>query len=81
MGHFSDFLAIFQYNFGDSWDIHGMRHIILGYFFADSMDMFRAFLHKIDEKCCSQLKKTHYYDNAMVISIITQTPFLGPKKK
>ena len=32
MGHFSDFLAIFQYNFGDSWDIHGMRPIILGYF-------------------------------------------------
>ena len=28
MGHFSDFLAIFQYNFGDSWDIHGMRPII-----------------------------------------------------
>ena len=33
MGHFSDFLAIFQYNFGDSWDIHGMQPIILGYFF------------------------------------------------
>ena len=33
MGHFSDFLAIFQYNFGDSWDIHGRRPIILGYFF------------------------------------------------
>jgi len=33
MGHFSDFLAIFQYNFGDSRDIHGMRPIILGYFF------------------------------------------------
>jgi len=32
MGHFSDFLAIFQYNFGDSWDIHGMRPIILGFF-------------------------------------------------
>ena len=32
MGHFSDFLAIFQYNFGDSWDIHAMRPIILGYF-------------------------------------------------
>ena len=33
MGDFFDFLAIFQYNFGDSWDIHGMRPIILGYFF------------------------------------------------
>ena len=33
MGHFPDFLTIFQYNFGDSWDIHGMRPIILGYFF------------------------------------------------
>ena len=30
---FSIFLAIFQCNFGDSWDIHGMRHIILGYYF------------------------------------------------
>ena len=29
----SDFLVIFQYNFGDFWDIHGMRPIILGYFF------------------------------------------------
>ena len=25
--------AIFQHNFGDSWDIHGLRPIILGYFF------------------------------------------------
>ena len=33
IGHFSDFLTIFQYKFGDSWDIHGMRPIILGYFF------------------------------------------------
>ena len=33
MGHFSDFLAIFQYNFIDSWDIRDMRPIILGYFF------------------------------------------------
>ena len=33
MGHFSDFFGIFQYNFGDSWDIHGMRSIILGYFY------------------------------------------------
>ena len=33
MGHFSDFFENFQYNFGDSWDIHGMRPIILGYFF------------------------------------------------
>ena len=32
MGHFSDFLAIFQYNFCDSWDIHDMRPNILGYF-------------------------------------------------
>ena len=27
------FGAIFQYNYGDSWDKHGMRPIILGYFF------------------------------------------------
>ena len=27
-------MAFFQYNFGDSWDIHGMRPIILGYFFS-----------------------------------------------
>ena len=38
MGNFSDFLAIFQYNFGDSWDIHGMRPIILGYFFPNNYD-------------------------------------------
>ena len=25
--------AIFQYDYGDSWDNHGMRPIILGYFF------------------------------------------------
>ena len=31
MGHFTDFLAIFQNNFGDSWDIHGMWPIILGF--------------------------------------------------
>ena len=31
MGNFSDFLYFFQYNFGDSWDINGMRSIILGY--------------------------------------------------
>ena len=30
---FPIFLAIFQYNFGDSWDNHGMWPIILGYFF------------------------------------------------
>ena len=36
MGHFSDFLAIFQYNFGDSWDNHGMWPIILGYFFSNN---------------------------------------------
>ena len=33
MGHFSIFWAIFQHNFGDSRDIHGMRPIILGYFY------------------------------------------------
>ena len=33
MGHFLIFLVIFQYNFGVSWDIHGMWPIILGYFF------------------------------------------------
>ena len=27
------FLKYFQYNFGNYWDIHGMRPIILGYFF------------------------------------------------
>ena len=26
-------VVIFQNNFGDSWDIHGMRPIILGYFY------------------------------------------------
>ena len=29
------FLAIFQNSFSDSWDIHGMQPIILGYFFND----------------------------------------------
>ena len=38
MGHFPDFFAIFQYNFGDSWDIYGMRPIILGYFFSNNYD-------------------------------------------
>ena len=33
MGQLFDFLAIFQYNFDDSWDIHGMLSIILGFFF------------------------------------------------
>ena len=43
------------------------------------MDMFRAFFHKIDEKCCSQLEKNtllwqcHGYIN------YHKTPFLGPK--
>ena len=32
------FFAIFQYNFGDSWDVHGMRPIILGYFFSNNYD-------------------------------------------
>ena len=36
-GHFSDFLAIIQYNFSDSWDIHGMQTIILGYFFPQQL--------------------------------------------
>ena len=31
-GNFSDFKAIFQYNFGDSWDNHGMWPIILLFF-------------------------------------------------
>ena len=40
MGDFSDFLAIFQNNFVDSWDVHGMRPIILGYFLpAISMEV------------------------------------------
>ena len=30
---FSNFWAIFQSNLGDFWDIHGMRPIILDYFF------------------------------------------------
>jgi hypothetical protein len=32
MGQFSGIFLnfIFQYNFGDSWDIHGMRPVILG---------------------------------------------------
>ena len=30
--------AIFQYNFPDSWDVHGMPHIILGYFFPNNYD-------------------------------------------
>ena len=29
-------LAIFNYNFGDSWYIHYMRPIILGYFFSNN---------------------------------------------
>ena len=37
MGNFFDFLVIFQYNFDDSWDIHGMRPIFLGYFFLTIM--------------------------------------------
>ena len=41
MGRFSDFLTIFQYNFGDSWDIHGMRPIILGYFFPTIIMIFQ----------------------------------------
>ena len=44
---FFTFLAIFPYNFGDSWDIHGMRHIILGYFFPTIMMEIRTFHFRI----------------------------------
>ena len=47
MGHFFDFWAIFPYNFGDSWDIHGMRHIILGYFFPRIMVEIRTYHFRI----------------------------------
>ena len=47
MGHFFDFWAIFPYNFGDSWDIHGMRHIILGYYFPTIMMEIRTFHFRI----------------------------------
>ena len=44
MGNFSDFLAIFQYNFGDSWDIHGMGPIIFSYIFpTNTMEISFSF--------------------------------------
>ena len=45
MGYFSDFFFhFFKYNFGDSWDIHGMQPIIFGYFFPTIVMEIRSFL-------------------------------------
>ena len=36
--NFPGFKVMFQYNFGDNWDIHGMRPTISGYFFSNNYD-------------------------------------------
>ena len=41
------FWAIFQYNFGDSGDVHGMRHIKLRYLFPTVMMEIRTFHSRI----------------------------------
>ena len=70
MGPFSDFLAIFQYNFGDFWDIHGLRPIILGYFFATIMMEIGGNLKKnVNHFLRDLLKSTrvYWYNRGMCI--------------